>query len=83
MRELLHVWWRGFLIVTLTAMNTGQIAGRHWLGSGIVGFLISWTWWRNARHAAYGIHPRLGEAYATGAGMGTLFGMWLVKWLYG
>ena len=68
---------RGFIIVTLTAMNTSQIAREEWLPAWVVGFGISWVWFYNARTAALTALPRGGEVYALGAACGTLFGMFL------
>lgn len=82
MRQL-AVFARGFLIVTLTATNVGQVAGHHWLGAFIVGFGISFVWFGNSKTAA---HSKVGgarECYALGAAAGTVFGMWIVRTLYG
>lgn len=74
--------WRGFLIVTLTAMNVAQIAGHHYGGAFVCGAAISWVWWRNAHSAAHESVPYLREYYALGAGLGTVTGMWLMAWVY-
>jgi multidrug transporter EmrE-like cation transporter len=79
----LAVFRQGFLIVTLTASNVGMISGQHWFGAGVVGFLISFVWFTNARTAAHTSVPYAREWYALGAGMGTLFGMGIVRVLYG
>ena len=79
----LGVFWRGLLIVTLTASNVAQIAGGHWLGAFVNGAAISWVWFSNARVAANS-HARYGrECYALGAGIGTIFGMWIIQRVYG
>jgi len=80
-----HLWLfaRGFLIVTLTSANIGQIAQRHWGGAFLGGCAISFVWFGNSKTAAHS-DARFGrECYALGAGLGTLFGMFLVRWLYG
>lgn len=79
----LAIFARGFIIVTLTSTNIGQIAGRHWLGAFLGGFGISFVWWMNSRTAAHSDAMFAREAYALGAASGTVFGMWLVKTIYG
>lgn len=74
---------RGFVIVALTATNTGQIAGKHWLGAFLVGFGISFVWFSNARSAAHSELRWAREAYALGAATGTSTGMLIVRLLYG
>lgn len=75
--------WRGFLIVSLTSVNVGQIAGHHYGGAFCCGGAISWVWWRNAHSAAHDDLPHLRECYALGAGLGTITGMLLTAWAYG
>jgi len=81
-KDYLAVYARGWLIVALTSLNTGQIAGQHWAGAGMVGFGISWVWWQNARAASKKELPWIGEVYALGAASGTLTGMVIMRWLY-
>lgn len=77
------VFWRGLLIVTLTASNVAQIAGQHWVGAFVNGAAISWVWWRNSHQAAHS-QARYGQAcYALGAGIGTVLGMWIIQRVYG
>lgn len=79
----LRIFLRGFLIVTLTAANVGQISARHWGGAFLGGCAISFVWFGNSRTAA-STTARFGrECYALGAGCGTLTGMLLVRWFYG
>lgn len=79
----LRVFGQGLLIVTLTAVNVGQIAGQHWGGAFLGGCAISFVWWGNSRGAAHS-DVRFGrECYALGAGAGTVFGMLLVRLVYG
>lgn len=82
MRQL-AIFGRGFLIVTLTATNIGQIAGRHWMGAFAGGFGISFVWFMNSRTAAHTDAIGARECYALGAACGTVAGMWLVKTFYG
>lgn len=79
----LTLFLRGFLIVTLTAGNVGQIARGHFGGAFLGGCAISFVWWGNSRGAAHSEVPYARECYAAGAGCGTLFGMLLVRWFYG
>lgn len=81
--KLLQTFARGFLIVTLTSANVGQIASHHWGGAFIGGTAISMVWWGNSRNASRTECPYAREAYALGAGLGTVFGMWLVRAVYG
>ena len=74
---------RGFTLVGLTATNVGQVAGQHWWGALGVGFLISFIWFGNARSAAHTSLKFAREAYSLGAALGTIFGMFIVKVIYG
>jgi fucose permease len=82
-KPLAGIFFRGFLIVTLTASNIGQIAGRHWVGAFVGGFGISFVWWMNSKSAAHSSLRFARECYALGAASGTVFGMWLVRAFYG
>lgn len=81
--SLLQIASRGWLIVLLTACNVGAIAGRHWTLAFVGGCAISYVWWANSRTAAHVEQPFAREAYALGAGLGTLSGMLIVRLLYG
>lgn len=73
----LRVFGRGLLIVTLTAFNVGSIAHAHYLHAFAGGFAISFVWWKNSKTAAHS-ELRFGrEAYAAGAALGTVLGMYL------
>ena len=75
-RELIAVALRGWLMVSLVALNTTQIARGNVGPAMAVGFCISLLWWGNSskhRCDARGA----GLAYATGAALGTLTGMWI------
>jgi hypothetical protein len=82
LRAHLSVFWRGFLIVSLTSSNVAQIAGGHWLGAFLNGFAISFVWWQNSRAAAHSTATYGREGYALGAACGTVAGMWLVRAIY-
>ena len=77
----LSIALRGFMIVCLVASNTVQVAGGHWLGAGVVGFLISAVWWSNS-HAAKDNPPYAAIAYGLGAALGTVGGMSATAWYY-
>ena len=78
----LRIALRGFWIVLLTASNVAQIAGGHYTGALIGGFLISFTWWSNS-HAAKVAVPYAAAYYGIGAALGTVTGMALTRWWYG
>lgn len=83
MRRYAETFGRGFAIVTVTAANVAQIAGRHYGGAFVCGFLISWLWFINARTAAHDNMAGAREVYAAGAACGTVAGIWIVRVLYG
>lgn len=72
-----RLFLRGFLIVGLVALNTRQVAQGRYVHAGIVGFLISGVWWFNSRTAAHERAAGGWIAYASGASLGTVVGMWL------
>lgn len=78
-----RIFGRGVLIVFLTAMNIGQIAGGHYGGAFCGGFAISFVWFMNSRTAAHATATYAREAYALGAAVGTITGMWCTRWFYG
>jgi hypothetical protein len=82
-RDYLSIVSRGFLVVSLVAANTVQVAGHHFAGAGVVGFAISYLWFSNARVAGRTDLVWAREAYAAGAAMGTVFGMWVTQVVYG
>jgi hypothetical protein len=78
--SLLRLAARGWLIVTLTALNVTQIAAGRYVAAFLVGMAISGVWWFNSRNAAHSEATGAWFAYAFGAGLGTVTGMWLGKW---
>ena len=75
----LRLFWRGFLIVALTAFNVTNIARGQFGLAFAGGFGISFVWWTNSQNAAHN-HARFArEAYALGAALGTVFGMWVAR----
>ena len=73
----LKLAFRGFLIVFLTALNVRQIAGGHYIGAFVVGAAISFVWFTNSKHAAHTGLKWAREAYALGAAVGTVAGMFV------
>jgi hypothetical protein len=67
---------RGFVLVSLVAANTTQIAQRHFGGAFIVGMGVSLVWWWNSSSKRPEI-PGAAFAYAVGAACGTVTGMYL------
>jgi hypothetical protein len=79
--ELTMVFLRGWLMVSLVALNTVQIAHGRTLHAMVVGFCISYLWWGNS--SRYRSEARwAGVVYATGAALGTLTGIW-IGWNWG
>lgn len=70
---------QGWLMVSLVSLNTVQIPAHRVLPAMLVGFLISRLWWSNSsKHRCDG--KWAGEAYAVGAALGTMTGMWIGRW---
>lgn len=49
--------------------------------AGLIGWLISWCWWANARAASASDVPGGRWWYASGAAVGTVTGAALARWL--
>jgi hypothetical protein len=75
------IFLAAFIQVSLVAGQTVLLSRGNWIGIGIVGFLISWVWFGNARNAARSELPRARVVYATGAMVGTLTGALTAHWL--
>jgi len=71
----------GFFQVLLVAINTYQLAHHKWIGSFVIGFLISFVWTFNVKRIAFG---KLAERllYALGAAFGTVAGLLLSIYFY-
>jgi hypothetical protein len=67
---------RGWIMVALVSLNTIQVAHGRNAAAIAVGFLISLTWWSNSSKQREDVRGA-GLAYATGAALGTMTGMWL------
>lgn len=72
-----RVFFRGFVIVTLTAWNVRHIGALQYPWAFAGGFGISFVWWGNSRGAAHSDLAWAREVYALGAALGTVTGMWL------
>lgn len=70
-----RLFLRGWLIVTLTALNVSMIAWRAFPAAFVTGCAISALWYANAGTAATDRSWRALCAYAVGAGCGTVTGM--------
>ena len=68
---------RGFLLVALVAWNTRNIAAADYGMAFLTGCAISAVWWGNSHTAAHATVPGARWAYAAGAGLGTVAGLWL------
>lgn len=78
----LRIFLRAFLLVTLVACNTRQLAMGHLGGAAMVGFMISLLWWGNSSKDRPQI-PGAAIAYGAGGGCGTLLGFYLAKFIGG
>lgn len=75
-----QVFFRGLLIVGMVSLNTRMISSNDYAGAFAVGGGISAVWWFNARTAAASRDDELPGAwiaYAVGAAVGTVTGMWI------
>lgn len=71
----LRLFGQAFAYVSLVTTNVVQIAHGNVLGGFVVGTLISWLWFKNARDASRVDVVGAAEAYALGAGLGTVAGI--------
>lgn len=78
---------RAALQVLLVSANSVTLAAFHETGeasrlaaSGLIGFLISATWWSNARAVSLDEVPAGRLWYAAGASVGTMAGAALAYW---
>lgn len=71
-----RIFMRGFTLVTLVALNTRQVSQGHYGGAFLVGGAISAVWWMNSSSKREDVRGAA-VAYALGAAVGTVFGMWL------
>lgn len=69
-------------MVSLVSANTVHLATGHLGAAAAGGFFISWLWWSNSSRHREDI-PGAGIAYGIGAGLGTLTGATLARYLGG
>jgi uncharacterized protein YebE (UPF0316 family) len=74
---LVNLFLRAFVMVSLVAMNTRQIAHGNYRGAFLCGCLISLVWYLNVGKASHDQRWQAVLAYALGAGCGTVCGMWI------
>jgi hypothetical protein len=74
---LANLFLRAFVMVSLVAMNTRQIAHGNYRGAFLCGCLISLVWYLNVGKASHDQRWQAVLAYSLGAGAGTVCGMWL------
>jgi hypothetical protein len=79
--NLLRLALRGWLMVALVSLNTIQIAHGRLLPAMVVGYAISWLRWTNSSKDRCNAKGAC-HAYAAGAALGTLTGMW-IGWTWG
>jgi len=68
---------RGWLIVTAVSLNVTNISEGRWGWAGVSAFLVSATWWLNARSASHTQLTGGWVLYGLGAALGTWTGMYL------
>jgi hypothetical protein len=66
--------------VTLGALDGTAADAYRLAAAGLLGFLISWLWWSNARSVAVDTVPGGRLWYAAGAMCGTVLGAALARW---
>ena len=76
------IFGRGCVLVCLVSLNTRLIADHRTGASVGVAMLISGVWWLNARASSRPLAPGgvAPLAYAVGAGVGTILGLWIGSW---
>ena len=77
--RLLRTFGQAFAIVACVAANTTFIARGEYQPAFIVGFLISYLWWGNARTASLTSSRIAQIVYGLGAATGTVVGMYLAR----
>ncbi len=73
---MIALFLRGWLMVSLVALNTVQISHGRYVSAAVVGFCISWLWWANSSKGRCDARGA-GIVYALGAALGTLTGIWI------
>jgi hypothetical protein len=78
----LRIASRGFVMVCLVSANTVHLSTGHLGPAAAGGFFISMLWWSNSSKHREDV-PYAGMAYGVGAGLGTLTGATLARYLGG
>lgn len=73
---VLTVFLQAYAIVFLTALNVRNIVAGRYVLAALTGGAISFLWWQNSK-ATRPSGWRYHAAYTVGAGLGTVFGMWV------
>jgi len=81
MKEKISLFITGFTQVLLVAANTYLISHEKYVAVLLVGFLISMVWSWNVKKIAFGSTIER-VIYSSGAGIGALSGLLLVKLFY-
>ncbi|MCR4374165.1 MAG: hypothetical protein NUW22_04890 [Acidobacteria bacterium] len=76
-RDYSRLFGRAFLLVALVAWNVRNVAQGEFGLAFLTGTLVSWVWWANSRSAAHSDARYARHVYALGAGLGTVFGVWI------
>lgn len=69
--------------MSLTSLNVVQVSGGHFVAAFGTGGTLSYIWWHNTKTAARVEGKAAQWAYAFGAACGTMFGMFLGRYLGG
>ena len=72
---MIRLFFRGWLIVSLTAANVSFIGQHNFPLAFITGFGISFVWYGNSQHANDHRSKMSTFVYALGAAVGTMTGM--------
>lgn len=78
---LTPIFSRAFSQVTLVAWNVANVSQHRYAMAFVSGTLLSFIWWKNSKTAAHTDVEWAREAYALGAGFGTIAGMILGRYL--
>ena len=76
-----EVLLRGFWIVFWVSLNVHNISMGYYTWAFFSAFMVSITWWSNAKAAAMKDLQLGAPIYGIGAGLGTLTGMYVGGWL--
>jgi hypothetical protein len=74
---MIRLFFRGWLIVSLTAANVSFIGQHNYPLAFVTGFGISLVWYGNSQRANDHRTTMSSWVYALGAAAGTMTGMWV------